>query len=563
MGKKNTLLANVGNDEIAIKTNKVSTKLKAIYKDNILPAEKRYQYDYFYESPFLTDVEFDAKPQVMLVGQYSVGKTSFIRYMLGRDFPGARIGPEPTTDRFTCLINGPEERTIPGNALSVHPDLPFRGLERFGVSFLSRFEGSQLPSSVLRSITLVDTPGILSGEKQRQNRGYDFTKVVAWFADRADLILLMFDAHKLDISDELKATIDVLKGHEDKIRCILNKADQINRQQLMRVYGALLWSLGKTISSPEVLRVYVGTFWNEPLRNMDNAELFEQEESDLMRDLAILPRQSAVRKINELVKRIRKVKALAYIIGHLKSQMPAVMGKEKKQQKLIADMPNVFRTIMKKHNLAPGDFPDINKFSEKLKETKFGEFQTLNLGQIQLLEDCLTSHLPKLMEELPSEKDTPETLRAKLGDNDANSEVVPLPTRGAKFGREEPSAASNPFGLSEQEDDYWALDESAERLKESFEALGPVGGFLPPQIAKEVLLKTGLQKEQLRHIWNLSDIDKDGYFDHHEYVVAMFLCDAVIQKGRPIPAELPMSVIPPSKRAMLKDRNMGNLRIGN
>jgi GTPase SAR1 family protein len=59
-----------------------------------------------------------AKPQVLLVGQYSVGKTSFIRYLLGRDFPGQRIGPEPTTDRFTVLLNGPEERTIPGNALS-------------------------------------------------------------------------------------------------------------------------------------------------------------------------------------------------------------------------------------------------------------------------------------------------------------------------------------------------------------------------------------------------------------------------------------------------------------
>ena len=276
---------------------------------------------------------------MLLVGQYSVGKTSFIRYLLGRDFPGQRIGPEPTTDRFTVLLNGPEERTIPGNALSVHPDLPFRGLEKFGVSFLSRLEGSQLPSSVLRSITLIDTPGILSGEKQRTNRGYDFTKVVSWFAEKADLIILLFDAHKLDISDELKGTIDVLKGHDDKIRCILNKADQIDRQQLMRVYGALLWSLGKTMPSPEVVRVYVGSFWQQPLQTNDNSELFEMEERDLMKDLAVLPRQSAVRKINELVKRIRKVKTLAYIIGYLKGEMPALMGREKKQKKLIADLP--------------------------------------------------------------------------------------------------------------------------------------------------------------------------------------------------------------------------------
>ena len=66
------------------------------------------------------------------------------------------------------------------------------------------------------------------------------------------------------------------------------------------VYGALLWSLGKTMTSPEVARVYVGSFWDEPLKSQDNAELFEQEEKDLMKDLAILPRQSAMRKINEV-----------------------------------------------------------------------------------------------------------------------------------------------------------------------------------------------------------------------------------------------------------------------
>lgn len=51
--------------------------------------------------------------------------------------------------------------------------------------------------------------------------------VCHWFAERADLILLLFDAHKLDISDEFKAVIERLKGQDDKIRVILNKADQV------------------------------------------------------------------------------------------------------------------------------------------------------------------------------------------------------------------------------------------------------------------------------------------------------------------------------------------------
>jgi len=546
----------VGNDSsskdaLEDSTAKISARLKTIYKKSVLPVEKKYRYDYFYESPLLSDVEFDSKPQVMLVGQYSVGKTSFIRYLLGRDFPGQRIGPEPTTDRFTVLINGPDERTVPGNALSVHPDLPFRGLERFGVNFLSRFEGSQLPSSVLRAVTLIDTPGILSGEKQRVNRGYDFTKVVSWFAERADLIILLFDAHKLDISDELKGTIDVLKGHEDKIRCILNKADQIDRQQLMRVYGALLWSLGKTMTSPEVARVYVGSFWDEPLKSQDNAELFEQEEKDLMKDLAILPRQSAMRKINELVKRIRKVKTLAYIIGYLKSQMPSVMGKEKKQAKLLADLPNVFRVVMKKYNLSAGDFPDLKTFTAKLKDVKFSEFSSLKTDLIEGLDKTMTSEIPKLMEELPSEKDTPETLRQKLGAASVNPSSVnmPIPSGANKFGKSNDGYEANPFGFEQSNEEmYWALQDSAERLFDNFEALGPVGGFLSPQIARDVLMKTGLKKDDLRKIWNLSDIDRDGYFDHHEFVVAMFLCDAVIQKNRPIPDTLPPSVVPPSKR---------------
>ncbi len=57
---------------------------------------------------------------------------------LEQDIPGSRVGPEPTTDCFTAIMHGEVEGVIPGNALIVDPNKPFRKLNPFGNTFLNR-----------------------------------------------------------------------------------------------------------------------------------------------------------------------------------------------------------------------------------------------------------------------------------------------------------------------------------------------------------------------------------------------------------------------------------------
>lgn len=56
-----------------------------------------------------------------------------------------------------------------------------------------------------------------------------------------DLILLLFDPYKLEISDEFKHVIGSFRGHDDKIRLVLNKADHVDTQQVKILLFASLW----------------------------------------------------------------------------------------------------------------------------------------------------------------------------------------------------------------------------------------------------------------------------------------------------------------------------------
>jgi len=371
--------------------------LARLYRKKILPLELSSRYGHFH-SPPLSPSDFDTPPMILLLGQYSVGKTSFVKYLLGRDFPGIRVGPEPTTDRFTTILWGPQDKIIPGAALASQSDRPFTGLSPYGNNFLSRLEGAELNAAILRNITIVDTPGILSGQKQR-SRNYDYESVMKWFAERADLIIIMFDAHKLDISDELKRVMELMIPHLDKVRIVLNKADSISTQQLMRVYGALMWSLGKVMNTPEVCRVYMGSFWDAPLQNVEQAELFQREEMDLFHDIMALPQQAVMRRINEMVKRARSVKVHAYIIHYLRKQMPYTWGKREKQKRLIGRLESEFLAAARRYGLPKGDFPPLEPMRQALYEIKdLSEFPKLDKKLVREMDKVFSVDIPELLE---------------------------------------------------------------------------------------------------------------------------------------------------------------------
>ncbi|XP_034008811.1 epidermal growth factor receptor substrate 15-like 1 isoform X3 [Trematomus bernacchii] len=94
----------------------------------------------------------------------------------------------------------------------------------------------------------------------------------------------------------------------------------------------------------------------------------------------------------------------------------------------------------------------------------------------------------------------------------------------------------------------WAIrpDEKG-KFEGIFESLCPLNGLLPGDKVRPVLINSKLPLDALGKIWDLSDVDKDGQLDKDEFTVAMHLVYRAME-NEPVPATLPTSLIPPSKR---------------
>nr|XP_042710042.1 sarcalumenin isoform X2 [Chrysemys picta bellii] len=357
------------------------------------------------------DGEITSKPMVLFLGPWSVGKSTMINYLLGLDDTPYQLytGAEPTTSEFTVIMHGPKLKTIEGIVMAADSARSFSPLEKFGQNFLEKLIGIEVPHKLLERVTFVDTPGIIENRKQ-QERGYPFNDVCQWFIDRADLIFVVFDPTKLDVGLELEMLFRQLKGRESQIRIILNKADSLATQELMRVYGALFWSLAPLINVTEPPRVYVSSFWPPEYHPETHKDLFLKEEISLLEDLNQVIENRLENKIAFIRQHAIRVRIHALLVDRYlqtyKDKMTFFSDGELVFKDIVEDPDKfyIFKSILAKTNVSKFDLPNREAYKDFFGINPISSFKLLAqqcsyMGgcYLEKIERAITHELPDLL----------------------------------------------------------------------------------------------------------------------------------------------------------------------
>ncbi|KAL8558465.1 hypothetical protein ACOMHN_052282 [Nucella lapillus] len=400
-------------------TEAAQQRLLQIYRESISPLEQAFHFTNLNRDA-ISEGDMLAKPMILFVGPWSTGKSTIINYLLNNEQSNWKLhtGAEPTTSDFTVVTHGAEQRLVKGIQLVSDKTKHYIPLHKFGLNFVERFHGMEFPSPLLERVTLVDTPGIIENKKQ-QARGYPFNEVCQWFIDRAHLIFLVFDPSKLDIGSELEILFDQLKGHQAKLRLILNKADTVTTQELMRVYGALFWSLAPLVNEVEPPRVYVSSLRSEAYRPATMHSLFQEEEMSLLTDITQMLRYQLEYKIaatrrHAVLVRLHALMVEAYRKAFTQSQ-PVFGSGDNVWADILSDPDrfSVYNLILQNADMSVHDLPTPATYETFFSRNNLANFKPLShycafwgKCDMELLLNAINVELPNLLQELRSGKIT-------------------------------------------------------------------------------------------------------------------------------------------------------------
>ncbi|XP_027840757.2 golgin subfamily A member 6-like protein 22 isoform X1 [Aphis gossypii] len=258
-------------------------ELKKVYEVAIKPLEMTFKYRDLSNRHF-GEPEIFSKPLILFMGPWSGGKSSIVNYLLDIEHSqfALRTGAEPSPAYFNIMMYNNREAILDGTQLAA--DWTFSGLQKFGQGLLDKLRGLKLPHPLLEKVNIVEIPGILEMRKH-VDRVFPFNDVCQWFIDRADMIFLVYDPAKLDVGPETEAILDQLKGREYQTRILLNKADKIRAEELMRIQGTLIWNISPLMSSAEPPVIYSVSLWSNPYEIGSPARLLHSQELSFLKDI--------------------------------------------------------------------------------------------------------------------------------------------------------------------------------------------------------------------------------------------------------------------------------------
>ncbi|XP_014212576.1 sarcalumenin [Copidosoma floridanum] len=356
--------------------------LKRLYDNAIKPLETLYKYRDLSNRHF-GDPEIFSKPLVLFMGPWSGGKSSIINYLLDMEYKATslRTGAEPSPAYFNILMHGEEEEVLDGTQLAA--DWTFSGLQKFGQGLLDRLKGYKLKNKLLEKVNIVEIPGILEIRKQVQ-RLFPFNDACQWFIDRADIIFLVYDPSKLDVGPETEAILDQLKGREYQTRIILNKADQVKPEELMRVQGALIWNISPLMSSAEPPIMYSASLWSIPYEAGAPTRLLYAQERAFLRDLRTAIDKRVEHKIASARRFAVRVRNHAKMVDcYLTTyyNQKSFFAKKKDTSDRIIESPqdyHIYEGLSTLTNISRYDLPDPDVYRDFFRLNSLYEFPLLS-----------------------------------------------------------------------------------------------------------------------------------------------------------------------------------------
>ncbi|KAF7268487.1 hypothetical protein GWI33_018371 [Rhynchophorus ferrugineus] len=357
-------------------------ELKKVYDNAIKPLEVLYKYRDLSNRHF-GDAEIFSKPLILFMGPWSGGKSSIINYLLNNEYNDTSLhtGAEPSPAYFNILMHGEEAEIIDGTELAA--DFTFSGLQKFGQGLEERLRGVKLPVKLLERVNIVEIPGILEVRKQ-VSRVFPFNDACQWFIDRADIIFLVYDPAKLDVGPETEAILDQLKGREHQTRIILNKADHVKPEELMRVQGALIWNISPLMSSPQPPVMYTTSLWSRPYEPWAPTRLLQAQERAFLRDLRTAVDRRVENKIasaRRFAVRVRNHAKMVdcYLTTYYNHK--SVFGNRKQVANEIIEHPqnyHIYEGLSTLTNISRYDLPDPDVYRDFFKLNPLYEFQQLS-----------------------------------------------------------------------------------------------------------------------------------------------------------------------------------------